>query len=71
MARVIEDPSILDRGVDALMDAPLPIVEASASMSGIGRLLTRQTPAVLVRSNGEFVGIITRYDVVRHLTHMQ
>ncbi len=71
MAHVIEDPTILDRTVDELMDAALPIVDAGASMSGIGRLLTRQTPAVLVRREGEFVGIITRYDVVRHLTHGQ
>jgi cystathionine beta-synthase len=70
MSHVIEDPSILDRAVDELMDAALPIVEEGASMSGIGRLLTRQTPAVLVRKEGEFVGIITRYDVVRHLTHI-
>jgi cystathionine beta-synthase len=70
MSHVIEDPSILDRPVDELMDAALPIVDEGASMSGIGRLLTRQTPAVLVRREGEFVGIITRYDVVRHLTHV-
>jgi predicted transcriptional regulator len=36
-------------------------------MSGIGRLLTRQTPAVLVKENGHLAGIITRYDVVRYL----
>jgi cystathionine beta-synthase len=71
MSHVIEDPTILDRAVDELMDAALPVVDTSASMSGIGRLLTRQTPAVLVRKDGDFVGIITRYDVVRQLTHVQ
>jgi cystathionine beta-synthase len=68
MARVIEDPAILDRPVAALMDAPFPDVEAYVPMTGIGRMLTRQTPAVLVRREGRLAGIITRYDVVRYLT---
>ncbi|MGH9662597.1 MAG: cysteine synthase [Bryobacteraceae bacterium] len=68
MARVIEDPAILDRPVAALMDAPFPDVEAYVPMTGVGRMLTRQTPAVLVRREGRLAGIITRYDVVRYLT---
>ena len=69
MARVIEDPNVLDLVVGAVMDAPLPIVEAHATMSGVGRMLTRQNPAVLVRAHGELKGIITRFDVVRYLTN--
>jgi cystathionine beta-synthase len=68
MARVIEDPALLEQPVATLMDAPFPDVEAWMPMSGIGRMLTRQTPAVLVRSEGRLAGIITRYDVVRYLT---
>ena len=68
MARVIEDPAILDRPVASLMDAPFPDVDAGTPVSGIGRMLTRQTPAVLVRDHGRLAGIITRYDVVRYLT---
>jgi cystathionine beta-synthase len=67
MARVIEEPGILDAPVDTFMDDPFPDVDAGMPMAGIGRLLTRQTPAVLVRRNGELAGIITRYDVVRYL----
>lgn len=68
MTRVIEDPDILDTPVSELMDPPLPEVDARTLMAGIGRMLTRQTPAVLVRRAGQLAGIITRYDVVRHLT---
>lgn len=68
MARVIEDPSLLEQPVAALMDAPLPDVDSAVPMTGIGRMLTRQTPAVLVRRDGRLAGIITRYDVVRYLT---
>ena len=68
MARVIEDPAVLDTPVQTLMDAPLPEVDSHALMAGVGRMLTRQTPAVLVRHDGRLAGIITRYDVVRYLT---
>jgi predicted transcriptional regulator len=30
-------------------------------------MLNRHCPAVLVRSNGELAGIVTRYDLVRYL----
>ncbi|NLG62520.1 MAG: cystathionine beta-synthase [Candidatus Cloacimonetes bacterium] len=68
MARVIEDPGVLDRSVEEVMDEPLPVVDAATPMSGVARMLTRQNPAVLVASGGELRGIITRYDVVRYLT---
>ncbi|MHB1169725.1 MAG: cystathionine beta-synthase [Longimicrobiales bacterium] len=68
MARVIEDPAVLDRTVEEVMDEPLPVVDAATPMSGVGRMLTRQNPAVLVASEGVLRGIITRYDVVRYLT---
>jgi cystathionine beta-synthase len=68
MARVIENPAILDRPVRDFMDEPLPFVEANAAVSNVGRMLTRQTPAVLVRRDGQLMGILTRFDVVRFLT---
>jgi cystathionine beta-synthase len=67
MARIIEDPTTLDHVVADIMEAPFPVIEADLPMSRIGRMLTRQCPAVLVRGNGELTGIITRYDVVRYL----
>jgi cystathionine beta-synthase len=68
MSRIIEDPAALDLTVDGIMEAPFPVIDADLPMSRIGRLLTRQCPAVLVRGNGELSGIITRYDMVRYLT---
>jgi cystathionine beta-synthase len=67
MARIIEDPQVLDAAVETLMDAPFPVVEAATPMSRLGRLLDRQCPAVLVRENGGLVGIVTRYDLVQYL----
>jgi cystathionine beta-synthase len=68
MARVIEDPSLLDEPVDPFMDGPFPVVDAMTPMGGIGRMLSRQSPAVLVRGDAGLIGIITRYDMVRFLT---
>jgi cystathionine beta-synthase len=68
MARIIEDPATLDHEVGTIMESPFPVIDADLPMSRIGRLLTRQCPAVLVRSRGELTGIIKRYDVVRYLT---
>ena len=68
MARIIEDPGVLERPIATFMDAPLPVIDADTPMSGIGRLLTKGTHAVLIRADGKLAGIVTRYDVVRYLT---
>jgi len=68
MARVLEDPTLLDRGIQELMDPPLPVVDCHVDLPTVTRLLTRQNPAVLVRSNGVLSGIITRFDVMRYVT---
>jgi cystathionine beta-synthase len=68
MARIIEDPSVMDRPVQGMMDGPFPVVEANTPMSGIGRMLNRHNPAVLVRHDGDLAGILTRFDMVTYLT---
>ncbi len=68
MASVIEDPELLDRPVEAIMDASFPIVDSHIDAESAAGLLTRKNPAVLVREGGELQGILTRYDVVRNLT---
>jgi len=68
MASVIEDPELLDRPVEAIMDASFPIVDSHMDAESAAGLLTRKNPAVLVREGRELQGILTRYDVVRNLT---
>jgi cystathionine beta-synthase len=67
MARIIEDPLVLQEPIASFMDEPLPAVPSDASVEDIARLLTRHNPAVLVQDGGAFTGIITRYDLVRQL----
>ena len=68
MARIIEDPIILDQPVTEVMGEPFPEVDQEVGLEEVARLLTRSTAAVLVREEGALRGIITRYDLVRQLT---
>lgn len=67
MARIIEDPSVIDAPVEKIMDSPFPTVDGGTPMSALGRQLVRQNSAVLVRDNGSVSGIVTRYDLVTYL----
>jgi cystathionine beta-synthase len=67
MARALEDPSTLDRPVQDLMDAPFPVVDADLPVERLTTLLSRETPAALVRRGGKLAGIVTRYDVLHQL----
>ncbi len=64
MARSISESSILARTVREVMEEPFPTVESDMPLNRVASLLSRETPAALVRTNGEFVGIVTRYDIL-------
>lgn len=68
MARLVEDPGLLDAPVEQVMEAALPVVEAGVDFESVTQLLSGPHSAVLVRRNGEPGGIITRFDVVQYLT---
>lgn len=65
MQSALEQPALLDRPVREVMDAPLPEVEASWAVERLAALLTRETPAALVRDGGRLAGIVSRYDVLQ------
>jgi cystathionine beta-synthase len=67
MARAIEDPKALDRPVRELMDPPFPVVDSQWPADRLATLLSRETPAALVRREGTVVGIVTRYDLLHQL----
>ena len=67
MSSIIEDPELLDRSVESIMDAPFPVVDSHMDAEAAARLLTRRNSAVLVRDGGEIGWILTRYDLVRNL----
>jgi cystathionine beta-synthase len=67
MTKALAQPSLLDRPVREVMDPPFPEVEATCSTDRIGAMLTRESPAALVRKDGKLVGIVSRYDVLQQL----
>jgi cystathionine beta-synthase len=67
MARAIAQPSILDRQVREIVESAYPVVDGDLPIERLSELLSRDTPAVLVRSDQELVGIVTRYDLLHHM----
>jgi cystathionine beta-synthase len=71
MARALEHPATLDQPVQDVMDAPFPVVDADLPVERLTTLLSRETPAALVRREGKITGIVTRYDVLHQLAGIQ
>ena len=67
MQRAIAEPGIVDRPVREVMDEPFPVVDAEAPLERLAAVLSRETPAVLVRHNGSYAGVITRYDILHQM----
>jgi len=65
--RALEDPRTLERTVADVMEAPYPIIDANQPAESVVKLLTRSSPAVLVRSDGALRGIVTRGDLLGFL----
>ncbi|SFT41183.1 cystathionine beta-synthase [Lishizhenia tianjinensis] len=61
---LIDNPSIVDDPISSVMKDPLPVVEASANIDKISKLINRDTPAVLVKLDNGKYNIITRYDII-------
>ena len=67
MARVLEDAKLLDRPVSEVMGAPFPVVDADIPIDRLVTMLSKETPAALVRDEGRLVGLVNRYDVLRQV----
>ncbi|HWB43297.1 MAG TPA: pyridoxal-phosphate dependent enzyme [Gemmatimonadales bacterium] len=67
MTRALAQPALLDRPVREVMESPFPEVDATAPADRVGAMLTRESPATLVRKDGKLIGIVSRYDVLQQL----
>ncbi len=67
LARTLEDARLLDQPVTAVMGPPFPVVDPQLPLERLTALLTKDSPAVLVRREGRLAGIVTRSDVLRHV----
>ena len=66
-AKSLENTKLLDATVTEVMDPPFPMVDSEQPVDAIARLLSKSNPAVLVRSNGRVLGIVTRSDMLSYL----
>jgi cystathionine beta-synthase len=65
--RGLESSRFLDAVVGEVMDEPFPVVESAQHVESVQKLLSKATPAVLVRDGGTISGIVTRSDMLAYL----
>jgi len=68
MAHALERHAVLDGPVSDVMGPPFPVVDAGVPVERLTTFLSRESPAVLVRRNGDLIGIVTRYDLLRKIS---
>ncbi len=65
--RSLESTRLLDATVGEVMDEPFPLVDARQPVESVTKLLSKASPAVLVRDGARTAGIVTRSDVLQFL----
>ena len=66
-AKSLDNTKLLETTVSEVMDPPFPTVDAEQAVDQVAKLLSKSNPAVLVRSDGKVLGIVTRSDMLNYL----
>jgi cystathionine beta-synthase len=66
-ARSLEDTKLLDSTVADVMDSPFPVVDANQPVDAVVKLLSKSSPAILVREADTVQGIVTRSDMLHYV----
>jgi cystathionine beta-synthase len=67
--RAYRDPSIVERTVGEVMESPLPLVDASATLDEAFGLLSGGAAAVVAIAGEEPAGVVTKLDLLEYLSH--
>ena len=67
--RAFRDPSVVERTVGEVMDPPLPLVEASATLDEAFALLSGGAPALVAVRGDRPAGVVTKLDFLEYLAH--
>ena len=67
--RAYRDPAIVDRTVGEVMDPPLPLVDAAATLDEAFSLLSDAASGLIVVRGGRPVGVVTKLDLLEYLAH--
>ena len=68
--RAFRDPSVVERTVGEVMDPPLPLVDAAATLDEAFALLTGGAAALVAVRGDRPAGVVTKLDVLEYLTHL-
>ena len=67
--RAYRDPSVVERTVGEVMDGPLPLVSASATLDEAFALLTGGASALVAVRGERPAGVVTKLDILEYLAH--
>lgn len=67
--RVLADPEAIDGPLTGFLEAPFTTVDEGANLRSVIDHLSAGTSALLVKRGGQFVGILTKFDVLHYLTN--
>ncbi|HEY0443215.1 MAG TPA: pyridoxal-phosphate dependent enzyme, partial [Candidatus Limnocylindrales bacterium] len=67
--RAFRDPTVVDRTVGEVMDPPLPLVDASATLDAAFAMLSGGAAALVAVRGERPAGIVTKLDLLEYLTH--
>ena len=67
--RAYRNPAIVDRTVGEVMERPLPLLDAAATLDDAFAFLSGDSPALVAVSEGSAIGILTKLDVLEYLAH--
>jgi cystathionine beta-synthase len=68
--RAFRDPSVVERTIGEVMDPPLPLVDASATLDEAFALLSGGAAALVAIRGERPAGIITKLDLLEFLSHL-
>jgi cystathionine beta-synthase len=71
MKKLLTKEVSLNQPVQEVMDAPLPTIEAGAEIAELYKRLTGEQNAVVVTQNSKAIGVLTKMDVITHLSRRQ
>jgi cystathionine beta-synthase len=67
--RAFRDPSVVERTVGEVMDPPLPLVDASATLDEAFALLSGGANALVAVRGERPAGVVTKLDLLEYLAH--
>jgi cystathionine beta-synthase len=68
--RAFRDPSVVERTVGEVMDAPLPLMDASATLDDAFGMLSGGVSALVAVRGERPAGVVTKLDLLEYLAHM-